>query len=244
MKVDLRNIGHDFVVYDGVTLSDHFVICTFEMPLTPPVKANTIEIDGKPGAWFTGRKVATRDILMTLGVLNDTEEREDIISNWLELSDKLVKDRPCKMELGNGYYVNAMFTGESNISSNYNWSYIETAFTCFDPYIYNETHVESLKSGNNNIYIYGKKPAFPVFDITGATTVTLTNNGTGEKFRVEGLTSSQHVIIDMEYYTCTVNGIHKPIDLTISDFWSIAPEDLVINLSGGSGTMTYKETYL
>lgn len=244
MRFNLGKIGHDFLVFDDVKLSDHFVVRTLDMPLLPTLDANIIEVDGKPGAWFSSLKIGTRDINVGLGILMDTRDRKDIIKAWIDLSDKLAKDKVCKLEIGNGYYVNAMLVGDSETETNGKWSIVNVAFRCFDPYIYGKEHDIALKQGDNKIYVNGKVATYPYIEISGATTTTVTNKNTDEKIRVEKIPSGKKLEIDMENHGCRCNGVYMAADPTISDFWPITPGEVTINVSSGTGTLKYKEVYL
>lgn len=244
MKMNLSNVGHKFLVYDGVNLADHFIVSSVNMPLLPTIDASTIKIDGKPGEWFSKRMIGTRDVSVKLSILNDTRDRRDIMETWFMLSDVIAKDKIGKLEIGNGRYVNAMLVGDTETETNGRFSTVNVAFRCFDPYIYGEEHSATLKTGNNAITVMGKYPTYPTIEITGASTTTLTNSATGEKVRVEGLSSSQTLVINMAEYRCTVNGLYKSADLTVSDFWPIAPGGVTLNLSSGTGTLRYRELYL
>lgn len=242
--MNLGNIGHNFLAYDGVNLSDHFVVRTFDMPILPTIDANMIEIDGKPGAWFMSRKIGTRDIIVGLGILNDTKDRKEIVRRWTDLSNMLQKEKVAKLEIGEGRYVNALLVGESLPETKGKWSIVELTFRCFDPYIYGEEHEQALKAGNNTFNVKGQVSTYPIIEITGATTTTITNQGTGDKIKVSGLSTSNKLVIDMENHICMVGDVYKPADPTISDFWTIDPGNITINVSSGSGTLKYKERYL
>lgn len=244
MKMNLSNIGHNFLVYDGVNLADHFIVRTFDMPLLPGIEASTIKIDGRPGEWFSKRAIGTRDIYVGLGILNDTKDRKDILENWFLLSDKLTKDKPCKLEIGNGYYVNAILVGDTQTTTTGKWSIVEVQFTCYDPYIYGEEHEVSLKTGNNTFNVKGKYSTYPVITINGASTTTITDTKTGDKIRVEDIASGKSLVINMNEHRCLVDGLYKPADLSVSDFWALKPGENTLNLSSGTGTLVYRELYL
>lgn len=243
MRMNLGNIGHNFVRFDGVNLSDHFIVRTFDMPLLPTIDANTIEVDGYPGAWFTGRKIGTRDINIGLGILMDTRRRNDIMRAWIDLSDKLTKDKVCKLEIGNGFYVNAFLVGDTATTTNGKWSITTVTFRCFDPYIYKDEHVITLKQGNNSFFVEGKVDTYPLIEITGASTATITNKNTDEQIRIENIPTGT-LVIDMEHHECSSKGVYVPSDPTVSDFWPISPGQCTIGLTSGSGTLKYKEVYL
>ena len=245
MRMNLSNIGHDFIIYDGVNLSDHFTVRTFDMPLLPSIEASSIEIDGKAGSWFSRRKIMTRDIIIGLGILNDTKDRDEIMETWFLLSDKLAKDRPCKMEIGKGLYVNAMFVGESGVTTRKNWSIINATFRCFDPYIYGEEHTETLKSGSNTIYVKGKYPTYPRLALTASsTTVQVQDMDTSDRVRIPSTVSGNTIVIDTENCKTMLNGVYKAVDPTVTDFWPLRVGENKLTLTGCSGTLTYREMYL
>lgn len=245
--MNLSRIGDLGLVYDGVPLSDHFIVNKVSMPLMPNFDASTLYIDGKPGAWFAGRKVGTRDIRVNLGMLSDTKKRVDALDNWLAVSDILAKDKICKLELGNGLYVNAIVMDDSQMTRKGKWSTADITFRCYDPYIYGEEHTVEFSSGNFVVNIEGKQPVWPVYKLTGHSSSygnTLINNNTGQRVKVNSLTSTTELIVDMEAHRCTVNGAYKPVDPSVSDFWPLKPGSNSLYLSYGSGSFTYRETYL
>lgn len=237
-------IGHNFLVYDGVNLSDHFVVKSFDMPLLPTITERTIEIDGKPGAWYAGRQIGTRDIHIGLGVLMDSRARKDAVKTWIDLSDKLAKDKVCKLEIGNGYYVNALLVGDTETDYNGKWSTVETVFRCFDPYIYGPTHTEALKTGNNALKIKGKFATYPVITVTTSSALTVKYNETNDQIRIPKNPTTSPLVIDMERHVVTSGSNYAAIDPTVSDFWPINPGTATINLNTGSGTLEYREVYL
>ena len=243
-----NKLGDFYLIYDGEPLSDHFIVKSVEMPLMPNISASTLDIDGKPGSWFSSRKIETRNITAHVAMLNDNKNRVDMMEKWLLQSDFLSKDKECKLEIGGGYYVNAILTGNTPIKREGGvWSEVSVNFTCYDPYIYGEEHTESLTAGNNNIYVYGKKPVWPIFDITGSSSSspnTVTYTQKIKMVRVPNLTSTTKLIIDNDKHKCTVNGVYKAVDPSVTDFFSLDPGDATIKLDYGSGTITYRERYL
>lgn len=243
--INLSQIGDNGIVYNGVPLSDYFVVRGVDMPLLPTIDTTSLKIDGKAGAWFTSRQIGTRDITVRLGMLEDTKDRITSMEDWIMVSDLLAKDKEHRLDLGNGYYVNAVMTGDSDITRNMNWSTADVTFRCFDPFIYGETHTETLKTGDNVLHILGKYPTFPVFELDGINgTFTLTDKSNGKMVRVHNLLSDAKLTIDMEQFRCLVRSSYKAADPSVSDFWPINTGEVTLNLSAGSGTMTYTERYL
>lgn len=244
--INLSKIGENGIAYDGVTLSDYFIIRGVDMPMLPTIETTSLNIDGKPGAWFTSRQIGTRDIILRLAILADSKNRVDIMDEWLRFSHLITKGEEKQLDLGNGYYVNAVMTGTSNITRNMRWSTVDVTFRCFDPFIYGDTHVEQLSAGDNDVYIQGDYPAFPVYTINGAEeSFTLKNNDTGKVVTVHGLASDTKLTIDMAKYRCTVRDrYYQPADPSVSDFWPLEPGANSINLSSGYGELVYTERYL
>ena len=243
-----NKVGDFHLIYDGEPLSDHFIVKSVEMPLLPNIDVSTLSIDGKPGLWFAARKIETRTITVHIAMLNDNKNRVDMMDKWILQSDYLAKDKPKKLELGGGYYVNAIMVGDSLIKrENGVWSEADITFVCYDPYIYGEEHIENINAGTNKVVIHGKQPVWPVFEITGHSqtapnAVTVTD--TGETVRVPNLSDLTRLMIDNETHKCTVNGVYKPVDPSVTDFFSLNTGEHTIRLDYGSGTMKYREMYL
>lgn len=243
--INLSRIGDNGIVYNGVPLSDYFVVRGVDMPLMPTIDTTSLVIDGKAGAWFTSRQIGTRDITVRLGMLEETNDRVTSMEDWMALSDLLAKDEEHRLDLGNGYYVNAIMTGNSDILRNHNWSTAEITFRCFDPYIYGDTYTVDLVAGDNEIHVRGKYPTFPVFEFTGIDgTFTLTNKNNGKLVRVHDVVSDAVLTVNMEEYRCLIRSYYKAADPSVSDFWPIDPGVLHLDVSAGTGTMTYTERYL
>lgn len=243
MIFNYEKLGYHNLMFDGVKLSDSFVVRSFDMPWLPTINENTIEIDGKPGAWYAGRNIGTRDVTVGLGILNETRDKEEIIEMWIRLSSKLNKEEVCKLEFGHGYYVNAVLVGDTPTTTKGKWSITTATFRCFDPYIYGKDHSEPLTAGKNTFKIAGNAKAFPRFEIQGSTDVLLVNDDTGDRIHVPNLQSGSKLVIDMEHYFCKVGDIYKAADPSVSDFWPVSG-DVTLSLNAGSGVMTYKEAYL
>jgi len=242
---NLDAAGCTGIVYDGVNLSDIFEVHDIQIPMLPPIEAVTQEMAERPGAYFHSRKVKTREIVLKLGLNAGSRCPVDIFHAWREHSGLLAKSEPRKLQLKEDMYLMAMLVGETGIENLGYRGVAELRFACFDPFFYGDEHSVALSSGSNAVRIEGGCATFPTFQVTGVTgDFTLTNAGTGEKVKVTGLASSTTLVIDMGGYRCTVNGSYKAADITVTDFWPLEPGAASLTLSGGSGTMTYRERYL
>lgn len=246
MLNEYLKIGEYEIAYDGVRLADYFIVRGVDMSMLPPVTANSIEIDGKPGAWFTGLNYGARDVIVRLGILNATRKSLEALEAWLRGAAIVGKSTPRKLELGGGYYVNAVLVGASEIAKNGRWTTTEVTFKCFDPYIYGQTHELTLKSGANQVLILGRVPVAPVFTVksTSSSSIDIQNNATGQLVRVPQPGTTQNIVVDMKLHKCTLSGAYKAVDPSVSDFWVLEPGEQTVNIKSGSGTMVYTEAYL
>lgn len=243
--MNLGQIGDIGLVYDGIPLSDFFIVRGVDMPILPNIETNSLEIDGKPGAWFTSRNIGTRDITVRLALLADDSDRVNAMELLINASDNLAKDKEHRLELGNGFYVNAIMTGSSEWKRFKTWNTSDITFRCFDPFIYGQEWKYELSEGLTKVPIHGKYPTYPVITIEGVEgDFTLEDATAGKMIRILDVAPESTLIIDMAQYKCTANGRYKPCDPNVSDFWAFSPGSEHITISGGTGTVVYTERYL
>lgn len=251
-----NKIGDYNIVYDGEPLSDHFIIKSMEMPLLPTIGANTAKIGGRPGLWFSSRKIETRTITIHAAMMNDNNSRIDMMEKWLLQTKYLAKEKECKLELGGGYFVNAILIGDTPLKrENGRWSEVTLDFVCYDPYIYGEEHVVEFKSSNSVAFdIISEQPVYPSlvlseyqpFDMVyiehksyGDYTGTIKTN----KFRAINI-EYPWFVVDMENHTCEYNGLNVEIDPSVSDFFYFLPGSNSINTYGAKIKIEYREKFL
>ena len=246
MLSEFLEIGDFEIAYDNVRLADYFIVRGVDMPMLPTITANSVTVDGKPGAWFTSRQIGTRDVTVRLGLLSETKKNIDALETWINNAYLVGKDTPHRLDLGKGYYVNAIMNGTSDISKNGRWSTVSISFKCFDPCIYGETHTLELKQGSNKYVILGKAPVSPIFTIksTSASYCDVEDNTTKKMVRVLSPGTANQLVLDMEKHRCTLGGVYKAVDPTMSDFFTLTPGEQTINTKYCYGTMEYTEVYL
>lgn len=165
---------------------------------------------------------------------------------WRELAGFIFKDEPKPMLVDEGKTLYVIATGGSDIERLGYRGISQITFTAFDPYFYGREHEVSVKSGSNTFYVQSAVEVWPVIELTGVSNnLTITNNKTGDKVVIpSGITSTSKVVINPELTKCTVNGAYVPINLTVTDYFSLPPGEANISLSSGSGVLRYKERYL
>lgn len=246
MIVDMRpQIGDWDIALDGKKLANSFVVRGVDMTALPDITLNEIAVEGKPGSWFSGRQIGTREITVRLGILNETRKRIDALESWMHTAWMLTSDGEKKLDLGNGHYVYAVMSGRTPIERDGFWSKTAVTFTCFDPYIYGNTYEIPLVSGANKINVMGACPTPGLFEITThSNNFELKDTGTGKRVKLDNSGTSIPLVIDMKLRKCTQSGSYKAADPTITDFWDLQPGINNITLQTGSGKLTYKEMYL
>lgn len=243
MRLNYSRQGCTGISYDGVNLSDTFVIEDVSIPLLPTFEAVTQELAQRPGAYFSSRKVGTREVKVRLRLDAESRCPVDIFKAWREFSDVFNKPDPRPLKLNDDKFVNALVIGDTEIESTAYYGTVEVAFMCFDPFFYGQDHSIPLPTGTTAFTVLGAVSAYPVIEATASSgTVTVTDVRTAEYVRVPGLASGSKLVIDMERQTATIGGEYVPVDL-LSDFFAI-DGDVQIRLAGASGTLTYRERYL
>lgn len=246
MITDLRpRIGDWDIALDGKKLANSFIVRGVDMSALPDITLNEIVIDGKPGSWFSGRQIGTRQITVRLGILSQTRERVDALESWIHSAFLLTSDGEKRLDLGHGHYVNAVMSGSTPIERDGFWSKTDVTFTCFDPYIYGNTYEIPLVSGENKINITGACPTPGLFEITNhSNNFELRDTGTGKRVKIDNAGTSIPIIIDMNIRKCTQSGAYMAADPTITEFWDLRPGINTIALQTGSGKLTYSEKFL
>jgi phage-related protein len=241
MRPNLSEVGCSGIVYDDENLSDTFEVHDISIPLLPEIDAVSQELAKRPGAYFALRKVLTRDITLKLAINAESRCPVDIFEAWKGVSDKVAKNEPKPLYLNNDIYINAMLVGESNIELLGYRGAIELTVRAYDPFFYGQTHTETI---GDTVTIEGGEYVYPTFTIkTTATTVKLTAP-TGEVIQVDNLKSGATLIVDTEKQLCTVNGNYAPINIEVSDFFSLALGEQKVTITGGTGTFEYTERWL
>lgn len=238
-------IGDQDVALNGDRLANHFVVRGVDFPALPEIILNEIVVDGRPGSWFSGRQIGTREITIRIGLFSATRSRVEAMEGWLHNAYILTLDKEAKLDLGHGHYVKAVMSGSTPVTKNGYWSTTDVTFKCFDPFVYGETYTIPLVSGSNKINIMGNYKASPVIELTKhSDNFVLTDEVSGKKVKVDKTGTTVPLVIDMEKYRCTQGGVYKAADPTVTTFWQFSPGENKINLQTGSGTLTYTEVYL
>lgn len=245
MLSEFLKIGDYKVAYDGVRLADYFVVRGVDMPWRPPITVNELTIDGKPGSWYVSSQIGTRDITVKLGFISANKRLETTLDSWLNRAWLVGKTKECRLDLGDGYHVFGVMSGNTPLTKEGIWSKTEVTFHCSDPRVYRNSHELPLVSGINKVRILGGYPVEPIITVRNPSqTFEARNNITGRLVRLPECRSDETLIIDMQKHKATSGGLYKPADPTVTSFWDLEPGEQEISLVTGTGTLTYTEAYL
>ena len=243
VAMNLGRVGCTGIVYDGINLSDVFEIRDLKMTVLPKIEAVLMDIAQMSGSYFVARKIRTREIKMTLALDAQSRCPVDIFQAWREHSNTIAKSKPAPLQLGEDAYVMAMLTDDTEIENEAYKGVVELTFTCFDPFFYGDEHIENLNAGDNVFPVYGRYATWPIIEVTGVTGSVEIREGS-RVLKVDDLTESDTVIVDMERHCCMIDDVYKPADPEVSDFWPLQTGMVTVNLSAGSAVLRYQERSL
>lgn len=245
MRRNYSVIGTKYVCFNGINLTDLFIIDQVQLENMPQATVSSIRIPGRAGERFGTGNYGIRHGSMRVSLNTGEHDRVKSINAYKNPLDLFFTDGPKKLDLGE-FFVNAFFVASSGYEQVGIYGSDVLSFECYDPYLYYEEKSHSLARGTNSIYCTSPLEVFPTITISGASpTLNITNNDTGERVVIpSGFTSSQTMTVDMERERCTVNGNYIAVSNDLTEFFTLQPGTNNITLSSGSGTLKYRERRL
>lgn len=239
-----RAVGLQHVVFAGVDLSDYFEVMEVQAPAFGKITANTSEVPGKAGAHYHSKQEDSIEIVLRMMARADDENPASVIERWRGLKPLLIHDEPERLYFNSERYYKALVTGDFGLSFMGPRGAVDVTFTCFDPRLFGETHTHALKAGENRFFVRSGSDVWPIIRISGAgRNLRVRNQATYDQVLVPD-SGEAEVTIDME--NCKVaSGLgYLPVDLSVSDFFTLAAnEEACISVSSGEGTVEYTEVY-
>lgn len=236
------------MIFDGINLAD-YMHAECARPLMAPPTVATTTAAGRDGFEVSSVKLESFDVGVECYVLPDFPlplregvRRTDAIKRIIAAKLYRNEKRPLVFDDDPTRYNMAIMTGISEIERAGYVDYFTVTFTC-DPVSYALDETErAMSTGANSLLVGGTYPTFPTFEIDAtSSTVTLTN-GDGQSVSAE-CSSGSVVRIDMERKRATVNGSDTRVTLS-SRFFRLEPGDNTVRVSGGSGSVRYREAWL
>ncbi len=243
MRYNYSKSGCAGIIYDGVNLSDIFVVEDVRVPVLPSITASTLSLPHRPGEYYCSEQLGTRTVTIRLRVDAESRCPLDVFRSWREVSPLVHKAEPKKLYLDEDLYVWAKLTGETEIEQSAYYGTVELSFTCFDPYFYGPVHSIPLVNGANAFSMACE--AYPELELSAvSSTVKVLNEDTGDfvQVSVPDYYSGMKLVVDMEKQTCRTSTRYVAPDL-LSDFFLLSGVARV-RLIGASGTLRYQERRL
>lgn len=236
------------MIFDGVDLSTHMhAECARPVMASPTVSTSTVA--GRDGFEVSGVKLESIDVGVECYVLpgwplpmkegiRATSDLKRIIASELYRKEKkrlVFDDDP-------GLYCMAIATGVSDVERVGYVDYFTVTFTC-DPifHSFDET-VQELAAGANVLTVGGTAPTAPLFEIKASSNRVTLTKGDGQQVTAE-CSNGSVVRFDMERRRATVNGSDTRVTLA-SRFFQLEPGESSVHVSGGSGSVRYREAWL
>lgn len=242
MDYNFGQLGCDGVIYDGVNLSDVLEIADIAMPLFPKLENVTQALAGKPGEYFSLRKIGTRTIVITAKLSTNSIDPIDIFNEWHRISEILNKPSPRKLELGDKH-VYAILDGTTDMTSEGYKGIVELTFVCFDPYLYGRSYSYDISPAQKAEFKVSGAASAPILHLTAtSSSVRVRNERTGDYVYFDELKANDAIIVDMEKQVTTVGGSYKPVYLA-SDYFTIEG-DASVSVQGATGSLSYVERWI
>lgn len=239
-------IGAQNVTYDGRSLSHYFNILGIKYQAYPDITINAANVPGRPGGRFGSRELGSRNIVLSLSFKGYDRNPMHVYQVWRKLLPLLMKDEPKPLVLDESKTIYAVVSSVTDLETISNRGFVEVTLTATDPFFYGTKHVIPLVSGSNKFKVLGDYAVRPLIEITNVSgALDVTNNNTSERIHIpQVLSTSAKVTIDTDRLRCEANGSYLECDLTVSDYFQLDPGMADIQISRGSGTLTYQELFL
>lgn len=243
-ELGIRAAGLRHVIYDGVDLADWFEVTALDAPAFAPVTPVTSEVPGKAGVHYHSARTGSIEITLRLMARADRDDPADVLEMWRTLKPLLLKDEPKPLHLDSERYYLAMVTGDFPLEFIGARGAVDVTFTCFDPRLYGAEHVVELEAGTNRLLVLSGDDTWPTIRIRDARgPLTVKDEDTARMVVVPGAGEAE-VTIDMEGCKVSSGLGYLPVDVSLTDFFPLrAGSEAHINVSAGSGTLTYREVY-
>lgn len=245
MQREFIRVGAQNVIYDGVNLSDYFNITEYTIAPFPAREVKSVQVPGKAGTTFVGVTDGERTITLKMSIRGQKRDAISLHDQWMLLNPLLLKDSPRPLYLRPDRFINAIVTDGGDLERKGVRAVSDVNFTANDPYFYGAEHVTALEEGENTFVVLGEEEIVPVFQITGVSgALELTNVATGEKIVIPSVATAETVVkIDLARRRCTADDEYLPVDIDKTDFFKMGSGEMTLNLSAGTGTLTYRERF-
>lgn len=247
-------LGH--LIYGGYDFGEIFY-CHAEKPLMPPLAIKELTAEGADGARFSYRTANPVEIQATFFLRDPKQSHERMRAILDEVAENLY---PQQQELylptfEDRCYI-ASVAGTSTVQEFVATAKLNVTFRSVSPFMYGRTKTMSLAAGANYVSRGGNvaAPFKATLTATADANFIRIQNGTGsnrpkvmlyknKKNEDVHWSGGESVVVDMGGRSVTVGGTRWPFSLS-SDFWPLDGETVNIHMTGATGSVEWRETWL
>lgn len=239
------------VTFDGFELTAAYRVSDLRTSLLPQ-SLGSVDVPGRDGSLYTGSRLSSRTITLTLTTMaKSVEERQDAAR---ELAAALAVDepKPLAISIDGGLYWLAMPTSTADGERFLNATRFEVEFTAFDPVMYGVERTVTVPSGGSvSFLVGGTYPTMPVVSAPSAKNDSATGNWQLWLDDTDHLVatipagvSTAPVVADCAARTLRVND-SLALLVPSADWLVLTPGEHELEMVGtGAATVTYVERWL
>lgn len=231
-------------VFDGNDLTEYLTVSNVTRTILPSRRLNRQELPGRDGELVSAYGMDALEVEVTCNLrantVADVSRQRRLLSAALmagSVAPLILPDEP-------HLWTRAIYEGGAEMGRNAHKPEVKLTFLLPDPVAYGEEREVSF-SGSVSLNVGGTLPALPVITArpTAGSGWRVTNSDTGEHVEVERrFAGTETVVVDMGLARCTVDGVDVAVTLA-SDFFSVTGAAQLIEVSGGSASVSWVERW-
>lgn len=230
------------MIYNGVDLSDFFIVHCPSESILPSIKLSTQSVAGMHGAMYLGKTYEPMSIDVQMLMRPDADRAEALQA----LAELLAVDEPKELYIGDRCYM-AVPSGETALESQWKPGGGTVTFYCPDPIAYGD-HRSKRFTTSGTVSIGGDYPTKPIIQAVPASGSLwrITDSRTGKFIRVNyAFNGTNTLLIDCEAQACTIDGSLADRYVTLeSDYFELSPGDAMLSATNGSVEVRWRDRWL
>lgn len=232
--------------FNGVDLTDDLWVNPVRS-LTPPVKAVSVEVPGRPGEIFVRTELQPLKIPVKVRLRCRLDDYEEVARARRVIGMALVTGVEAPLVLPDEptrYYM-AVLTDPGEMDNLWKTGGATLEFTAYDPIAHGRRRDRELAAGRNLIDNEGSWEAEPILRLTAAGgVVAVSHDESGRRIETASAPGAgAEIVIDMGEESCTADG--EPVPITLgSRYFPLAAGHNHVEVSGAAGSASWEERWL